>query len=116
MDAHKVDLWNFGSGDAIAVVDLGRARNFLAWGSITFTDSLAVYDRDNGAAVEIVKVDDAPTWSAGFAGDHLGPEGSFANLHPGAIRGFGRRVTFRMRTFHVDDLASYGVGCVLTLD
>jgi hypothetical protein len=116
MDAHKVDLWNFGTGEAIVVVDLGRARNFLAWGSITFTDSLAVYDRDNGAAVEVLKVDDATAWSAGFGGDHLGPEGSLDNLRPGALRAFGRRVMFRLRTFHVDDLASYGVGCVLTLD
>lgn len=116
MDAFKVDLWNFGSGTTTATVDLGRARNFLAWGSITFTDSLAVYDRDNGAAVEVFNVDGSNTWIAGFNGDHLGSEGSASNLRPGAIRGFGRHVTFRMRTFHVEDLESYGVGCVLTLD
>jgi hypothetical protein len=42
--------------------------------------------------------------------NHFGPEGSRA------FRGFGQTIQFRLRTFHVDDLAIYGVGCVLILD
>jgi hypothetical protein len=111
-----VHLWNFGTGSATATVDLGSSRPFLAWGSITFTDSLAVYDRDNGSAIEVYQVDGVTQWRAGDGGDHLGPANADSNLRPGGIRGFGRRVTFRLRSFHVDDLEHYGVGCVLTLD
>jgi len=52
----------------------------------------------------------------GSGGDHLRAAGDYRNLRPGAHRGYGRRVTFRLRTFHVSDLESYGVGCVLALD
>lgn len=116
MNASVVHLWNFGTGTATATVDLEFRRPFLAWGSITFIDSLAVYDRDNGACVEVYQVDGVTQWSAGSGGDHLGPNGADSNLRPGALRGFGRRVTFRLRTFHVEDLEHYAVGSILTLD
>jgi hypothetical protein len=109
-------LWNFGTGETFATLDLGQARNFLAWGSVTFADSLSVYDRDNGVAVEVWSVDGNVQWHAGTGGDHLGPDGASTNLRPGGVRAFGRFVTFRLRTFHVSDLEHYGVGCVLTLD
>jgi len=98
------------------VVDLGAPRPFLAWGSITFTDALIDYDRDNGSAIEVLRIDSDPLGFVGSGGDHLGPAGTDSNLRPGAVRGFGRTVTFRLRTFHVEDLEHYGVGCVLTLD
>ena len=63
-----VHLWNFGTGSATATVDLGSSRPFLAWGSITFTDSLAVYDRDNGSAIEVYQVDGVTQWRAGATG------------------------------------------------
>jgi hypothetical protein len=116
MDAFKVNLWNFGTGTTTATVMLPRAANFLAWGSITFTDSRTDYDRDNAQAVEVCRVGGADTGSVGSGGDHLGPAGSDSNLRPGAVRGFGRSVTFRLRTMHVSDLESYAVGCVITLD
>ena len=116
MNAFTVHLWNFGSGSDLASVDLSRARNFLAWGSVTFIDSLSDYDRDNGGAVEVYRVDGERQWVVGSGGDHLHEEGDHRNLRPGAVRGFGRTVTFRLRTFHVDDLEHYGVGCVLTFD
>lgn len=116
MDAFRVNLWNFGSGSTIATVNFERARSFLAWGSITYTDSLTDYDRDNAQAIEIYRIDGADPGWVGSGGDHLGPPGSDANLRPGARVGFGRSVTFRLRTMHVEDLESYGVGCVITLD
>ena len=116
MSARVVNLWNFGTPSATATVDLGYRRPFLAWGAITFIDSLSVYDRDNAGCVEVYQVDGATQWAAGWGGDHLGPQGADANLRPGAVRGFGRTVTFRLRSFHVEDLEHYGVGCVLTLD
>jgi len=116
MTGSVVNLWNFGTGSSTATVDLGFARPFLAWGTITFTDSLAVYDRDNGSAIEVYQVDGATQGWVGSGGDHLGPPNTDSNLRPGGVRGFGRRVTFRMRSFHVEDLEHYGVGCVLTLD
>ena len=52
----------------------------------------------------------------GTGGDHLGAPGADSNLRPGGRVGFGRSVTFRLRSMHVSDLESYGVGCVITLD
>ena len=116
MDARMIHLWNFGDGYETATLDLGRNRSFLAWGSVTFTDPLTDYDRDNGAAIEVYRIDGERTSIVGFGGDHLGNEGSFTNLRPGAVRGYGRRITFRLRTFHVDDLENYAVGVVLLFD
>jgi hypothetical protein len=115
MDARVVHLWNFGTGSATATIDLGSSRSFLAWGGITFTDPLNDYDRDNGAIIEVYQIDGSTQWVAGSGGDHLGPDGADSNLRPGAVTGFGRRITFRLRTFHVSDLENYGVGCVLML-
>lgn len=115
MNARTVNLWNFGDGYTTATIDLGRNESFLAWGSITFTDPLTDYDRDNGVAIEVYRVDGVRTGSVGSGGDHLESPGDYRNLRPGAYRGYGRRIMFRLRTFHVSDLESYGVGCVLTL-
>lgn len=116
MDAFRVNIWNFGSGSSTATIDLGRSRNFLAWGSVTFTDPLTDYDRDNGVAIEVLQIDSQTLGHVGSGGDHLGAAGALSNLRPGAVRGFGRTITFRLRTFHVSDLENYGVGCVLALD
>ena len=116
MDALRVNLWNFGAGSSTADIDLGRRRSFLAWGSVTFTDPLTDYDRDNGVAIEVFRLDGSLVGSVGSGGDHLGSPGSINNLRPGAVRGFAQRITFRLRTFHVSDLENYGVGCVLMLD
>jgi hypothetical protein len=116
MDAVRVNLWNFGSGSSTADIDFGRRRSFLAWGSITFTDPLTDYDRDNGVAIEVLRLDGTLVGSVGSGGDHLGSPGSLSNLRPGAVRGSAQRITFRLRTFHVSDLENYGVGCVLLLD
>lgn len=116
MDARTIHIWNFGDGYETAEIDLGRRRPFLAWGSVTFTDPLTNYDRDNGVAIEVYRIDGVRTSSVGHGGDHLGSPGSYRNLRPGAVRGYGRRVMFRLRTFHVSDLENYGVGLVLTLD
>jgi hypothetical protein len=115
MDAHRINIWNFGDGYELATVDLGRSRSFLAWGSITFTDPLTDYDRDNGVAIEVYMVNGVRVGYVASGGAHLKSPGDYRNLRPGAYRGYGRRVTFRLRTFHVSDLESYGVGCVLTL-
>ena len=116
MDARTINIWNFGDGYETATIDLGRRRNVLAWGSATFNDPLTDYDRDNGMAIEVYRIDGSLVGSVGTGGDHLGPGGSISNLRPGAWRGFARRITFRLRTFHVSDLANYGVGMVLMLD
>jgi len=116
MDAFRVNLWNFGTGTTTATVNFERARPFLAWGSITFTDSRTDYDRDNAQAIEVYRIDGADPGVVGTGGDHLGAPGSDSNLRPGGRVGFGRSVTFRLRSMHVSDLESYGVGCVVTLD
>lgn len=109
-------LHAFAGGTHSAVVDLGRERRFLAWGEITFVDPLIDYDRDNGVALDIFTVDGtSPAW-VGAGGAHLGAPGAPSNLFPGAIAGRGRRVQFRLSTFHSSDLEAYGVGCIVVLD
>ena len=58
MQAFKVDLFalkNLG-GSASATIDLGRARPFIAWGSVTMVDSLNDFDRDNAYAFDIFTI------------------------------------------------------------
>lgn len=118
MDAFKVDLFALKSegGSASATIDLGRARPFLAWGSVSMVDSLADFDRDNAYAFDIFTVDGNRTAGRVSGGDHWGPPGSGSNVFDGAVRGFGRRVNFWLRTMHTDDLDTFGVGVLLTLD
>jgi len=111
--AAVVHVWAFAGGTGSAVLDLGRARRFLAWSQVTFNDSLARNDRDNATAMDIFTVDAETPGVVGFGGDHLGSAGAPSNLFPGAMVGFGRRVQFRLSTLHSADLEAYGVGCVL---
>ena len=114
--AISVDLWAFAGGSSSVVVDLGRSRRFLAWGNVTFVDSLVDFDRDNGIALDIFTIDSNHPARVGFGGDHLGTDGSPSNLFAGAVAGVGQRVQFRLSTFHSADLEAYGTGCVLAVD
>jgi hypothetical protein len=109
-------MFAHGSGDGVATVtiDLGAPTVFLAWGTITSTDSLADFDRDNAAAIDIPFVDGARTSTRLSGGDHWGDSGAFSNLHQGALVRFGRFVTFRLRAFHAQDLDCFGYGVVIT--
>ena len=102
------------SGTSTVTIDLGAPTVFLAWGNVTFIDSLADFDRDNAVAIDITFIDGARTSTRLSGGDHLGDSGAFSNLHQGALVRFGRRVTFRLRAFHSDDLEAFGYGIVIT--
>jgi hypothetical protein len=102
------------SGTSTVTVNLGSPTTFLAWGDITFIDSLADFDRDNAAAIDIPFVNGSRTDTRLFGGDHLGDNGAFSNLHQGALVRFGQSVTFRLRAFHSDDLECLGYGIVIT--
>jgi hypothetical protein len=118
MQAFKVDLFalkNLG-GSASVTIDLGRARPFIAWGSVTMVDSLNDFDRDNAYAFDIFTVDGVRTASRVSGGEHWGPPGSGSNVFEGAVSGFGRFVNVWLRSIHTDDLDTFGVGIVLTLD
>ncbi len=118
MQAFKVDLFalkNLG-GSASATVDLGRRRPFLAWGSVTMVDSLADFDRDNAYAFDIFTIDGTKTSWRVSGGDHWGPANGGKNVYEGAFAGTGRFVNFWLRSIHTDDLDTFGVGVVLTLD
>lgn len=97
-------------------IDLGRPRRFVAWGTVTMIDSLSDFDRDNAVVIEVYQVDGVETWKAVFGGDHWGAAGASSNVHQGAYVGTGRIVTFRLRSMHADDLDTYGMGTVITLD
>ncbi|WP_051298876.1 M10 family metallopeptidase domain-containing protein [Arthrobacter castelli] len=98
-------------------IDLGRRRRFLAWASMTMLDSLNNFDRDNAVTAEIFKVDGNETWRAIYGGDHFGGAGDASNVHQGAYVGYGRRITFRLRSMNPrGDLEAFGAGTVVTLD
>ena len=117
MDAYEVSLWALknGGGSGSATIDLGRNRSFLAWANVTMIDSLSDFDSDNAVVAEVFQVDGSETWKAVFGGAHWGAAGSSSNVHQGAYVGFGRRVTFRIRSIHSSDLDSYGMGIVVAL-
>jgi hypothetical protein len=104
------------TGSSTVTIDLGRETFFLAWGVITFVDSLNDFDRDNAFAIDIPFVNGVRQPGQLFGGDHLGPldpPGQIRNLYPGAAVRFGRRVTFRLRAFHSSDLVCFGHGVVI---
>ena len=115
MDGYEVSLWALknSGGSGSATIDLGRNRSFIAWANVTMIDSLSDFDRDNAVVAEVYQVDGAETWKAVFGGDHWGGAGSSSNVHQGAYVGYGRRITFRIRSMHSDDLDSYGMGVVV---
>jgi len=110
------EMFAVGNGTATSTVtiDLGSPQFFIAWGNVTFVDSLSNFDADNAVAVDIPFVDGARTATRLFGGAHLGDNGAFSNLHQGAIIRVGRFVTFRLRAFHGDDLNAFGYGLVIT--
>jgi hypothetical protein len=118
MDAFRVNLAALknNGGSASATVDLGSRRRFLAWGSVTMVDSLADFDRDNAYAFDIFTIDGVRTPAVVTGGAHWGPPGSGSNVFQGAVVGTGRRINMWLRTIHSQDLDTFGVGCVVTLD
>jgi hypothetical protein len=102
------------AGTSTVTIDLGTPTVFVAWGTVTFIDSLNDFDRDNAVAIDIPFVDGGQTSWRLSGGDHLGPNGAASNLFEGALVRFGRFVTFRLRAFHSDDLECFGYGVVIT--
>ena len=100
-------------GSETATIDLGSSRDFYAWCQINMVDSLADFDTDNAVVMEIYQVDGTETSRKIYGGDHWGASGSSSNVHVGAMSGHGRRITFRIRAAHSDDLEAYGTGIVL---
>src|SRR4051794_2417758 len=117
MDAYEVSLWALknSGGSGTATIDIGRSRSFLAWATVTMVDSLNDFDSDNAVVSEVFQVDGAETWKAVSGGSHWGPAGASSNVHQGAYVGYGRTITFRIRSIHSADLDSYGMGTVLAL-
>lgn len=117
MDAYEASMWALrnSGGSGSVTIDMGRNRNFLAWATVTMVDSLNDFDRDNAVVAEVLRIDGSETWRAVHGGAHWGPPGASSNVHQGAYVGYGRSVTFRIRSMHSADLDSYGVGVVLAL-
>ena len=112
---HLWALKSEGGSDSVTI-DLGRARPFIAWGSVTMADPLTDFDRDNAYALDIFQVDGALTGSKVHGGDHWGPAGHTENVFEGALVGNGRLVRFDLRAKHSADLDVFGVAMVMTLD
>jgi hypothetical protein len=118
MDAYRVNLFALKNegGSASATVDLGSTKRFLAFGSVTMIDPLTDFDRDNAVAFDIYKIDGVRTNYRIYGGDHFGDEGANKNVYEGAYVGYGRRIEFWLRSIHHQDLDTFGVGIVITLE
>ena len=117
MQAFTVPMWALNAtGNASVTIDLGERRRFLAWATVTMTDSLRTFDRDNAVAADIFTIDGVLLPWRVSGGDHWGPPGSGSNVFPGAWVGFGRRINIWLRVFHIQDLEAYGEAIVITLD
>lgn len=103
-------------GTDTVTIDLGRRRNFLAWGIITVLDAQIDLDRDNMCFVDVFEVDGTRTGWRAAGGDHFGSPSSPANPHQPAYAGYGRTVMFRLVAGHVADLEVGGYALVLVLD
>jgi hypothetical protein len=113
MNAYCASVFGISGVSETATIDLGAHRSFYAWCQINLIDSLSDFDRDNAVAIEVFMVDgNRTTWRVA-GGDHFGNADTAQNVHEGALAGAGRRVTFRMRAMHSDDLAAFGTGIVL---
>lgn len=114
----EASMWALRStgGYGSVAVDLGRTARFVAWATITMVDSLSDLDADNAVVAEVFDVDGTETWRAVSGGAHWGPPGATSNVHQGAKVGVGRRITFRIRSLHPEDLDAYGMGVVAVLD
>lgn len=114
MQAYTVDLYSgISGGSETATIDLGTTELFLAWCQVNMIDSLSDFDSDNAVAIDIIDVDGKRTDSIIHNGAHFGVQGSKANVYVGALKGNGRKITFRLRAFHTQDLAVFGTGIVL---
>jgi hypothetical protein len=116
--ARAQPMWalNSAPGSSSTTIDLGFARPFVAFATITMVDSLIDYDRDNAVVADIFTVDGVRTPSRVNGGDHFGDPDTGSNVFPGAFVGFGRRIQFFLRAFHIEDLEAYGEAVVITLD
>jgi hypothetical protein len=108
------------SSTASVNINLGFARPFLAWMSITMVDSLINFDRDNAIAADIFLIDGVRTPVRVFGGDHFGALNSANNVFAGAFTGFGQNVLFFLRAPTLpnasNDISAHAEAIVLTLD
>jgi hypothetical protein len=114
---HALGLGHSREDNVVMFPFVQNGQHTLAEEDIRGILSLYPFRVGAGARASVVyRIDGIDPGVVGTGGDHLGAPGTDANLRPGARVGFGRSVTFRLRSMHVSDLESYGVGCVVTLD
>src|SRR5215216_2683051 len=86
---------------ATKTVDLMQPRAFVASIMITAIDPLNPVDRASAVAADIISWSDTLTVSPtpqAWGGDRWGSLGATTNLFHGCAAGFGRFVTFRLRS------------------
>lgn len=117
MDARRVHLHNFGgTPQSTTTIDLGSRKLFLAWMSFGYINPRnGAFDADNAISAEVYQVDGIRVPYYAWGGEHLGAEGALTNHHQTSYVGYGRRITFRLRGFHPEDLEIQADGIVLTL-
>jgi len=113
MAASTTQIFVSSPADRSVTIDLGVSAVFVAWGTVNMIDPRTDFDRDNAVVIDIPFIDGARTNTRVFGGDHWGDNGAFSNVHDSAVVRFGRRVTFRLRTFG-PDVDAHACGVVIT--
>jgi hypothetical protein len=106
----RLVAWGNGPRTVTEDVDLASSRRFVAFACMVGMDPLADYDKYDGHAFEVYKVDGTNTNKWLYGGRHFGSSGSDANFHTPVHSGTGRIITFRARTF--DNATGMGIGVV----
>ncbi len=106
-------MFTLGGGRPTAEVDLGRSRQFTAFGSFVLINSTTDFDYDNEVTVEVYAIDGTVTspwiYEVG-GGPKLGPFGDDHNVHAPIVSGVGRIITFRIQGLGPDvNFAAIGI-------
>jgi hypothetical protein len=122
MDAGGVRLYCFSGfqpgSEAVQedtqTLTLPRPTNFVAWVEIGYIGGRGAnpWDFDNGIAGEVFSVDGA-ILDIEANGGRFGAPGAYTNYHKVAMRGYGQRITFRLRVWNPEEMEAHATGVVL---
>jgi len=95
-------------------VDLQRPTSFVAFVTLGYFGGRGSgpWDFDNAFAAEVYQVDGAIVGVDAWQG-RFGAPGAFTNLHQTVYRGYGQRITFRLRIFQPEEMEAHADGVVL---
>lgn len=129
--AHLTALQNHGGCDTVTI-DLGRPCHFLVWGTVTAIEpapikiaalpppaghpNTAPHSASDGAVVLDIHTDDHSLHLTQlFGGPYRTPQPPCKEVFHSARRGYGRHITFLLRSLPAANVDAYAVGLIVAL-